>query len=391
MTLAGALARLHARLACYASAVFLPSVPGTLHSNWPDFLLRKPLAKLFFHRLKRALYLRLTGQRQRLAPTIPAPTQRILWVYLGMPQLGDSIMDLSARLRFSAAHFEVDLYSVEPIAAWYRGDPFFGATYSDAAALDFSRYDFVLLEALSWKCMRFKARHLPEQKFLALQGFYYGPEFNRLEFGYNAVAHYGGSAAVSPGPIRPVFNLQLDHGAEQREQRTVALVVGGVAAYRTYAHWEEFIALVLRREPGTHIVLIGSANGRALADDLARKFAPSQRIVNEVATQSIPEVFARIRDAALLVCADGGLMHLGRASQTPILALLAGPIHPLMRFCASECATALHAPASVSDIPAQQVFNEYLQLRQAAQVGLHCVFLGAEPGCTTRQVLAERA
>ncbi len=189
MTFARALERARSRIADYASAVFLPQVPGTLHSNWPDLLRRKSISKLFFHRLKRALYLRATGQDRRLVPKIPQATRRILWVYLGMPQLGDSIMDRSARTLFAGAHFKVDLYSVENIASLYRKDPFFSATYSDANALNFDQYDFVLLESLSWKCMRFKARHLPRQPFLALQGYYYGPEFNRLEFGYNAVAH----------------------------------------------------------------------------------------------------------------------------------------------------------------------------------------------------------
>ncbi len=193
------------------------------------------------------------------------------------------------------------------------------------------------------------------------------------------------------GPIRPVFNLKLDHGAAQRQPGTIALVVGGVADERTYAHWEEFVALVLEHEPGTEIVLIGSANGRELTDCLARRFVLGGKLSNEVATQSIPQVFARIRDAALRVCADGGLMHLGRASQTPVLALLAGPIHPLMRFSASECATAMHEPDSVSDIAPQQVFDEYLKLRQASPGGLNCVCLGHEPCCTTRQALREPA
>jgi heptosyltransferase-2 len=380
---------LRRRIAGYASAVFLPQVPGTLHSNWPDFLQRKSVFKLFFHRFKRALYLRVTGQNKLLAPKIPQASRHILWVYLGMPQLGDSIMDLSARVLFSGAHFKVDLYSVENIAALYRDDPFFATTYSDATTLDFKKYDFVLLQALSWKCMKFKARHLPEQKFLALQGYYYGPEFNRLEYGYNAVSYYGDFAAVAAGSIKPVFNLKLDHSATRRQQNTIALVLGGVAEYRTYTHWEKFVALVLENESETDIVLIGSANGRDFAENLARKFSHLGRIRNEVGTQTIPEVFAQICDAALLVCADGGLMHLGRASQTPILALLAGPIHPLMRFSPGECATAMHAPERVSDISPAQVFDEYLKIRNHSDAGLSCVYLGQKPCCTTQQSLTK--
>ena len=389
MTFMRCLLHLRECVAGYASAVFLPQVPGTLHSNWADFLLRKSIAKLFLHRLKRALYLRANGQNKLLAPKIPQATRRVLWVYLGMPQLGDSIMDLSARVLFSGSHFKVDLYSTENIASLYRGDPFFAATYSDTTAPDFDQYDFLLLQALSWKCMRFKVGHLPRQKFLALQGYYYGPEFNRLEFGFNAVSHFLGSAAVAPSTIKPVFNLKLGHAAAQRDQDTIALVLGGVAAYRTYAHWDEFVALILKAEPRTEIVLTGSANGRELAEALMKQFGQSQRLRDEVGTQTIPEVFARIRDVALLVCADGGLMHLGRASQTPILALLAGPIHPLLRFAASEHATAVHAPHSVSDIPAQQLFTEYLKMRQASDDGLRCVYLGAEPNCTTIQTTEE--
>ena len=151
----------------------------------------------------------------------------------------------------------------------------------------------------------------------------------------------------------------------------------------------EFVALVLKNEPETEIVLIGSANGRELAHALMQKHAQGKRVCDKVGKQTIAEVFALIRDAALLVCADGGLMHLGRASRTPILALLAGPIHPLMRFAAADRATAVHALDAVSDIEPQQLFTEYQNMRSPAQGGLRCVYLGAQPCCTTSQSLPD--
>jgi len=158
----------------YASAVFLPPIPGNLHSNWLDYFKSHPLSKFVFRRLKHDVYLQMTGQFNYLVKHIPADAKHILWVYLGTPQIGDSIMDLSGRVLFKDANFKVDLYSGEFIADTYRQDPFFSATYSDQVAMDFAKYDFVILQYFSWKCLKFKTKNLPKTPFLSVLGHYYG-------------------------------------------------------------------------------------------------------------------------------------------------------------------------------------------------------------------------
>ncbi|MFM2228441.1 MAG: hypothetical protein RL664_1784, partial [Bacteroidota bacterium] len=57
------------------------------------------------------------------------------------------------------------------------------------------------------------------------------------------------------------------------------------------------------------------------------------------------------KESALMVCADGGLLHMGRAARIPTLALFSGDIHPLMRFNKDDPVFAFHTRTSVRSIP----------------------------------------
>lgn len=388
MQIAHYIANLKRKVLRYASAVFLPPIPGNLHSNWPDYFKTHPLSKFVFRRLKRDVYLQASGQFNHLVTRIPADTKHILWVYLGTPQIGDSIMDLSGRVLFKGANFKVDLFAGGFIADTYRGDPFFSATYSDPGAINFAKYDFVILQYLSWKCLKFKIKHLPKTPFLSILGHYYGTEFNRLEYSYSAINHfYASSSAASPIKNASCFNLRYDHSPVQRSPNKVAIGVGGVVDYRTYAHWSEFISLLGANDPSLEIFLVGTVNGIGIAEKTIKEFNGTAKITSLVGQQSTPEVFALLKTVSLLICADGGLLHLGKAAGAPILALFAGPIHPLMRFAPDDAATAIHAPDQVSEISPDQLLIEYLKLRNTQPAHLDCIYIGNEPCCTMQRTL----
>ena len=75
-----------------------------------------------------------------------------------------------------------------------------------------------------------------------------------------------------------------------------------------------------------------------------------------------------------MICADGGLLHMGRAARIPTLALFSEDIHPLMRFNKDDAAFAIHKKSSVSDISPQMIISGYRRLMTAKQMKLEVVF-----------------
>jgi ADP-heptose:LPS heptosyltransferase len=75
-----------------------------------------------------------------------------------------------------------------------------------------------------------------------------------------------------------------------------------------------------------------------------------------------------------MICADGGLMHIGRAAKIPTLALFTGNTHPLMRFNIGDPAFAIYKKSSVSDISPLMIVNAYKKLVTAKQPKLEIVF-----------------
>ena len=127
--------KLTAYLHRYASALYTPSFCEGVASDARSFATQTSLSKKVWLRFKRDLALALTGQLFFQYQTIPAKAKRVLYVYLGMPQLGDSIMDLSARTLWIQRELEVDLFTRASIANFYEGDPSFAHVLSTTERL----------------------------------------------------------------------------------------------------------------------------------------------------------------------------------------------------------------------------------------------------------------
>lgn len=377
--------KLKAYLHRYASALYTPSFGQGAASNARSFAAQTTLSKKVWLRFKRDLALALTGQLFCQHAAIPANAKRVLYVYLGMPQLGDSIMDLSARTLWAQRGLEVDLFTHASIASFYEGDPSFARVLSNRADLAKS-YDFVVLQSYNWKCLKLKWRHCLTTPVLSLHGHYYGPEFNRFDFARQAWARALGLPASQVGVVvKPVFNLKLDHQSHVREQDTIALALGGVVSWRTYGRWVELIAHVQRTLPKHRWLLLGAENGLSSAAEVMayfEKMSQAHLVENRVNQLTLPDVFKRLQKVTLLVTADGGLLHLAKAAQAPVVALMAGPIHPAMRFDGGDLASVIHAPVAVNDIDPMQVADAVEQAVQGTLKSLQVAYVGQPPDCS---------
>ncbi len=377
--------KLKAYLHRYASALYKPSFGARVASNARSFAAQTTLSKKVWLRFKRDLALALTGQFFCQHAAIPASAKRVLYVYLGMPQLGDSIMDLSARTLWGRRGLEVELFTHASIASFYEGDPSFARVLSNRADLAKS-YDFVVLQSYNWKCLKLKWRYFLTKPFLALHGHYYGPEFNRLDFARHAWGRaLDLTASQQNVAVKSVFNLKLDHQPHDREQDTIALALGGVVSWRTYSRWFELIAHAQRALPQHRWLLLGAENGLSGAGEVMSYFektAQTHLVENCVNQLTLTQVFKRLQKVALLVTADGGLLHLGKAAQAPMVVLMAGPIHPTMRFDGGDPASVIHATAAVDDIDPMQVAQAVEQSVQGTLKSLQVAYVGLPPDCS---------
>lgn len=107
-----------------------------------------------------------------------------------------------------------------------------------------------------------------------------------------------------------------------RERGYVAIQVSAANAGITPKRWtEEGFAVLIRRlnEKGETIVLPGDRNEKPVIDEFLQRHNISA--VNIAGITSIEEVSTVIRFAKLLICHDSGLMHIGNAHKTPLIAL----------------------------------------------------------------------
>lgn len=366
----------------YADAVATPAWGGVVPSNVESYLARTSLVKRFWQRLKRDFLLLITCQVFFRRETLPIKARRVLYVYLGAQQLGDSIMDLSPRVLWAEAGLQVDMFTHESIKSIYDQDPSFNKILTSPSELG-KAYDLIVLQSYNVKCLKFKWRYFFSMPFVTLYGHYYGPEFNRLEFAEGTWRQVLKIGVDSPSySIRPVFNLRIDHEQNGRELSQVVLAIGGVVSWRTYPYWEDVIRETAKLAPNINWILLGSANGQRVAEQIVNSLHEQCSIVNNVNSMSLDEVFQTLKNASLLVAADGGLLHVGRAAEVPIIGLFAGDIHPRMRFASNDLAHVIHAETDVANIDPEIVASSINKFFREGASRLTVEYVGSPPDCS---------
>lgn len=348
-------------LRALAAQTYVPPFRQPLPSNVEVFLPGASVAKMALHRLKRGAWLSLNRQagleRDRIGPA----DRRILWIYLGMPQVGDSMMDLACRVLFRDRPVQVDLLTVPHLARMYAADDVFRHIYSDPAEAARNEYDLAIVLSASSQTLRVKLRSFRRLPFVNLYRFHRGTELHRTLFGFFRLDQLLGNGWPTDR-IEAIARPHLVAAVAAKEavdalalpRRFVALAVGGVHDWRTYRRWPEVLPLLAEAEPDMPVVLLGSANGDAVRDQL---MALPRRpcLVDRVDRHSLQEVFEVFRRCALAVCADGGLLHLANAADVPTVSLFAERIDPTYRLTPANRSTAFYAPAEVSDIEPKAV------------------------------------
>ena len=317
------------------------------------FAARKGALRLAVRTVRRALLLQLSGQRASLRPRLERRWKRLLWIHEGMPQIGDALMDLAPRSLLVEQGFTLDLFAAPHIAELFDGDAFFAHVLSAPQAVRAENYDAVIVLSHDRKSLRLKRAKLAALPWVSLHGFYGGPDFHRARFATRRLAdllglapsgadfarHSAQKLALPCDPCDPV-------GGSPRN--AVALALGGVWPERTYRRWAELLGLLhdrgLRR-----VVLVGGANGRGLADALIARFGTDLELHDAVGKTTLREAQTLFARSAVVVAADGGLMHLALTTTTPLVALFGAAIQPEWRLPAPLNGVALQSTGAAVD------------------------------------------
>jgi Glycosyltransferase family 9 (heptosyltransferase) len=279
--------------------------------------------------LKRWLYVFLRGQRLLEQKRIPTDAERILWVNMTAPSLGDALMDTSGRSLLAGRC--VHLLTSKANAALFADDDFFEKVFVDAnaAALEHLEcsYDLAIIDSYSPRSISKKIRVSKSLPFVGLYGYLNGFEVHRTLYSFHRLGLLLGLSVDHLIGRRGVHHclglLKKGDTSASASKRSVCIGVGGEWPFRIYRYWAQVLERVLDSIEDVKIFLLGSDNGLADATALTKRFLNSGRVFNLVGTLSIDESCRVLRKADLYVGADGGLWHMASGCGIPTIALFA--------------------------------------------------------------------
>ncbi|HKX42720.1 MAG TPA: glycosyltransferase family 9 protein [Burkholderiaceae bacterium] len=344
------------------------------------FAARKGTLKLALRTARRALLLQASGQLRTLHSRLAPEWRRLLWIHEGMPQIGDALMDLAPRSLLVERGIHVDLYAGRHIAELFEHDTWFGRSLWRAEDVHAADYDAAIVLSHDRKALRLKRTRLAVLPWVSLQGFYGGPDFHRARFATTRLADLLGLALTNGEHARhSAQKLPLSATAVARAAAlwrtapgpSIALALGGVWPQRTYHRWHEVLALLSERGWHGRVVLLGSANGRELADRLAGDVPHGLELLDLIGRTTLPEAQALIARCSAAACADGGLMHLAFATGVPVVALFNAAIDPQWRVPAAMKGVALASAGEEVDGIAPSAVADAIENALASDDGSH--------------------
>jgi heptosyltransferase-2 len=327
-----------------------------------DFINKNNLILTYFKFLKRSIYLILKNQSKLEIQKIHPNHQKILWINLSAPSLGDSLMDLSCRILLKGRI--IDLYTDKKNFHLFINDEVFNNVYSQAEELEKNSYDLVILDSYSTRTIKVKSNLMPLIPFVGMYGYFNGPEVNRVLFSFhrmNQLLEYAKNEEEINHSARALLSISNEDsqlvGSLKLPEEYISIAIGGEWNYRTYNKWYEVITLLIDINPNLNIVLIGSKNALEASEDLIRKISLGN-VLSYVDKLTFMQTAEIINKSQLLICCDGGLMHAANALNTPILPIFAR-LTPQMQLTESILSFSLFDEDDVNNIKVSEIIDKY--------------------------------
>lgn len=297
-----------------------------------DYAQTEGLAHLGKRLLMRKMYLFLKGQGKLRRAMADKQWSQGLWIYERTAQIGDSLMDLAARSLFAECGCEVDLLCKQNLGSLYQADPWFRHIFTEPELALKQKYDFVIIQSVHHRSLKHKVRFFKSLPWVCIQDYYDVPDFSRAQWGARRISDLWEKPSIQ----LEWHGKQKIHYTACRQQPSqeglrIVLALGGMDCARTYQSWSQVI-IGLRDDMQHRITLIGTG---AIAQLQAQQIVHNNsnlNIENKVNQTNLDDIKTIFACCDMLVCADGGLMHLGVACDVKkIVALFIEGIPPAYR------------------------------------------------------------
>lgn len=330
-----------------------------------EYMTEMGFKKLGWRALRRSLVFATSGQAKSKLDSLKMVGKRGLWLYFGEGQMGDALMDLAPRSLLKNQGFRMDLLTDKPIAHLFQEDPWFETVTDDVLSLAEVPYDFAIVLSNKRRSIHFKRKYFKKLPWVSILESFSGPDFHRAGYATQRLSDLldleltptefscHASQKLRPHQASTDFKLQTS-----QVKNAIALCVGGVDPLRTFTDWEAVIAELMRCGKN-EFLLIGSDNGVSEAQRITQKFGDAALIHDCVGKCTIAQSHDLLAAARVVVCADGGLMHLAATTATPLIALFSSTIRPEWRLPSRATATAVCSSSpNVNDISPQEIVKK---------------------------------
>lgn len=330
-----------------------------------DYIKKRFLIRVWFKFLRRWFYLTISGQRFLEIKKISPEHNRILWVNLSAPSLGDSLMDLSSRVLIR--NKSVDLFTDKKNSHIFIDDEIFNSVFTKKNDLKGNKYDLVIIDSFSSRSIKIKTSVARRTKYVSMFGFYNGPEVNRVLFSFhqmNNLLSYPMSEIEINGIAKSTITIS-NYDADLVNHLNLpsiylCIAIGGEWPHRTYKNWDKVINDLFKLDSNITIVLVGSDNANSDAKQIIERFK-SHNLISLVGQHSFKQTAGIINGAKMLLCCDGGLMHAANSVETPIVALFAR-LQPQMQITDSIKFSSAYDEIDVNNIPYKKIISCYKEL-----------------------------
>ena len=332
--------------------------------NYISIHLKKvKLYSRFMKFLRRYLYLIFLRQKNLEISRILPAHQKILWINVSAPSLGDSLMDLSSRRLLSGK--TIDLYTDEKNSNLYLNDKYFNKVFSNFNDLSTHEYDLVILDSFSSRTIKIKAKIAPKIVFVGMFGYFNGPEVNRILYSYHQMNALLGYPMTEEAIID---NAQNSLKISSQDKKIVGDIVpkdyitislGGEWKYKTYQKWSEVINQLLLDNKNIKIIFVGSKNALRTSKQLLNIF-PEDQLLDFTSILSFNQTAEVIRKSEVFLCCDGGLLHAATALNANIVALFAR-LTPEMLLTKKTNHFSLYNEENVNNISSTEVVSSYYE------------------------------
>ncbi len=341
-----------------------PQVSKQIKSrNANEYLNEMGYSKIGWRAIRRNLFYFINGQEKFHLNSIELIGKKVVWIYLGENQIGDALMDLAPRSLLKENGYIVDLLTTKKIASLFKYDEWFNDVIIDNDDPP-NKYDFAIVISKKHRSLKYKIKYFKKLPWVSILESFSGPDFNRASYATQRVLDLINLNLDSTSfeyhssqKLNSYFSANKDIYEINIKNNSIILCIGGIDELRIYKKWIPLINSLIPIGINDYI-LIGSENGVKLASSIMQENFEDVNILNYTGKLSILECKHILSNSKIIICADGGLMHIAVTTSTPIISFFSSTIQPEWRLPVRKNIIALSSKTeNVNDIPLGLIIN----------------------------------